>query len=235
MSNKELRKALLIRYGVFLKRRWYYLLLLIIYIALGIMEEIGYMRGKGGNNYMVAAAVFAIVGIVAISAVEVTRHERCQYIVPLSYDERKRFYLIGVLLNITTMMIICVLFIGITIAINKEYGVAVMKVFAAIGLPYIIVASFQKIIMFKGKKKRDNPNQVYISYLFGAVLGIMAVILLFQFEFLFKQPEYLRLVVVLFNLSSISMVIFSVREIIKRDTDYENVKVNQMKALKKLM
>lgn len=235
MSNKELRKALLIRYGVFLKRRWYYLLLLIIYIALGIMEEIGYIRGKEGNNYMVAAAVFAIVGIVAISAVEVTRHERCQYIVPLSYDERKRFYLIGVLLNITTMMIICVLFIGITIAINKEYGVAVMKVFAAIGLPYIIVASFQKIIMFKGKKKRDNPNQVYISYLFGAVLGIMAVILLFQFEFLFKHPEYLRLVVVIFNLSSISMVIFSVREIIKRDTDYENVKVNQMKALKKLM
>lgn len=235
MSNKELRKALLIRYGVFLKRRWYYLFLLITYIALGIMEEIGYIRGKEGNNYMVAAAVFAIVGIVAISAVEVTRHERCQYIVPLSYDERKRFYLIGVLLNITTMMIICVLFIGITIGINKEYGVAVMKVFAAIGLPYIIVASFQKIIMFKGKKKRDNPNQVYISYLLGAVLGIMAVILLFQFEFLFKHSQYLRLIVVLFNVAAIAMVIYSVREIIKRDTDYENVKVNQMKALKKLM
>ena len=235
MSNKELRKALLIRYGVFLKRRWYYFFLIIIYIALGIMEEIGYMRDKGGNHYMVAAAVFAIVGVVLMVAVEVTRHERCQYIVPLSYDERKRYYLIGALLNITIMMIICLLFIGVTIVINKEYGLAVMKVFAAVGLPYVVVASFQKIIMFKGKKKKDNPNQVYISYLFGVVVGIMAAILLFQFEFLFKHPQYLRLVVVFFNVAAIVTVIYSVRVIIKCDTDYENVKVNQMKALKKLM
>lgn len=235
MSNKELRKALLIRYGVILKRRWYYLFLIIIYAALGIMEEIGYLNDKGDNHYMLTAAVFAIVGVVAMVAIEVTRHERCQYIVPLSYDERKRYYLIGVLLNITIIMIICLLFIGITIVLNKEYGIAVMKVFAAVGAPYIIVASFQKIVMFKGKKKRDNPNYVYISYLFGAVVGILAAVLLFQFEYLFEHPQYLELIIVLFNVAAIGMAIYSIREIIKRDTDYENVKVNQMKVLKKLM
>lgn len=235
MSNKELRKALLIRYGVILKRRWYYLFLIIIYAALGIMEEIGYLKDKGNNHYMLTAAVFAIVGVVAMVAIEVTRHERCQYIVPLSYDERKRYYLIGVLLNITIIMIICLLFIGITIVINKEYGITVMKVFAAVGSPYIIVVSFQKIVMFKGKKKRDNPNYVYISYLFGAVVGILAAVLLFQFEYLFEHPQYLELIIVLFNVAATGMAIYSIREIIIRDTDYENVKVNQMKVLKKLM
>ena len=235
MSNKELRKTLLIRYGVFLKRRWYYLFLIIIYAAFGIMEEFGYMHDKGNNHFMLAAAVFAIVGVVAMVIVEVTRHEICQYIVPLSYEERKRYYLIGVLINITTMMIVCLLFIGITMVINKEYGIAVMKVFAAVGLPYIIVASFQKIVMFKGKKKRDNPNNVYISYLFGAAVGILAAVLLFQFEYLFEHPQYFELIIVLFNVAAMSMVIFSIREIIIRDPDYENVKVNQMKVLKKLM
>lgn len=235
MSNKELRKALIVRYSVFLKRRWYFLLLIIIYVALGIINEMSFVNNEEGNQYMIAAGVFVIIGVVVITAVEVTRHERCLYIVPLSYDERKRYYLIGVLFNITIIMIICLLFIGITIIINREYGIAVIKVFAAVGLPYSIVAAFQKIIMFKGKKKSDNPKYVYISYVFGAVIGILAVILLFQFEFLFGHPQYMNLVIVLLNMLSIGRAIYSIIIIIKCDTDYENVKVNQMKALKKLM
>lgn len=235
MSNKELRKALLIRYGICFKNRWYNVFLIIIYFGLGIMEEIRFMYGKEGSSYIIPAGVFAIVGVVAILAVEITRHERCQYIVPLSYEERKRYYLIGVLFNFTFMLLMCLLFMGITIAINMEYGMAVIKVFAIMGLPYSIVASFQKINMFKGKKKKDNPKSVYVSYVIGVVVGILASILLFQIGYLFEHPLYMKLIAVLLNVLSLGRAIYAILEIINRDTDYENVKVNQLKVLKKLM
>jgi uncharacterized protein (DUF983 family) len=235
MSNKELRKALIIRYGVFLRRRWYYLLIVLIYFGLGIVEEIGYIYKKDMNPYVIIVGVFAMIGVVVISIIEITRHEKCHYIVPLSYDERKRYYLIGVLLNITAMTLISLLYIGISIAINREFGQIVMKIYAASGLPYFSVASFQKICMFKGKKKKDNPKYVYISYFFGMVIGILAVVFMFQFEFLIKNPRYLNLVIVLLNALAISRCIYAVMVIIKINTDYENVKVNQMKVLKKLM
>lgn len=235
MSNKEMRKALIIRYGVLLRRRWYYLLLVLAYFGIGIVTEIDYIYKKDMNPYVIIVGVFAMIGVVVISVVEITRHEKCHYIVPLSYEERKRYYLIGILLNITAMTFVSLLFIGISIAINREYGQIVMKVYAAAGLPYISVASFQKINMFKGKKKKDNPKYVYISYLIGVVIGILAVVFMFQFEFLIENSRYFNIVIVLLNALAISRCIYAVIEIIRVNTDYENVKINQMKVMKKLM
>lgn len=235
MSSKELRKALMIRYGVLLKRRWYYLLLVLAYFGLGIVAEIGFVYGDDTNPYIVMTGVFAVIGVIALSVVEITRHEKCQYIVPLSYDERKRYYLIGILLSFTVLTAVSILFIGISIAVNREYGQIVMKIFATAGLPYISIAAFQKINMFKGKKKKDNPKYVYVSYLFGTVIGILVVVFMYQFEYLIENPRYMNLVIVLLNTMAIIRVIYAVMEIIKHDTDYENVKVNQMKVMKKLV
>lgn len=235
MSNKELRKALIIRYGVILRRRWYYLLMVLAYFGLGIAAEIDFIHKEDMNPYVIIVGVFAIIGVVVISVVEITRHEKCHYIVPLTYDERKRYYLIGILLNITVMTLASLLYIGISMAINREFGQIVMKVFATAGVPYISVAAFQKINMFKGKKKKDNPMYVYISYFVGVVIGILAVVFMFQFEFLIKNPKFINLIIVLLNALAIARCIYAVIEIIRINTDYENVKVNQMKAMKKLM
>ncbi|WP_310604333.1 hypothetical protein [Anaerosporobacter sp.] len=234
MSNKELRKALLIRYKVFLKRRWYYVLLCMFYVALGILSEFEYIEDKE-VSYMIFLAVFAMLGLIAMFVLEITRHEKCIYMIPLSYEERKRYYFIGVLINFTMVFSLCITFVVISAIINAEYGQYVLNLFALFGLPYTLVVSFQKINMFKGKKKKDNPKMVYVSGVIGGVVGVMIVALIAQFEELIKNPKYLCIGIIVVNVGALGRVIWAIIDIIKHDTDYENVKINQIKAMKKLM
>ncbi|WP_167955028.1 hypothetical protein [Anaerosporobacter faecicola] len=235
MSNKELRKALIVRYIVFLKRRWYYLILVLIYFLLGFLSEVEMIKNKDDTPYIVMAGVFAIIGMISYSITEITRHEKCHYIVPFTYDERKRYYLIGILLNFTILLVVSLLFIGVSIVIDHDYANIVMQVFAMIGLPYMLVSSFQKINMFKGKKKKDNPLTVYISYVVGVLLGIAITIMLLRLDYFAKQREVMNALIIGINLIAAVRTWYATREIMKGDTDYENVKINQLKALKKLM
>ena len=140
------------------KRRWPNIILLLLYFGLGVGAEIAFLYHNENNPYILMTGVFAIIGVVAIAMLELTRHEKSIYIIPMAYDERKRYYYIGILINFTITLLVCLLFIAISIIIDKQYGMSVIKRFAMCGLPYIEVAALQKINMFKGKKKKDKER-----------------------------------------------------------------------------
>lgn len=235
MSNKELRDAILVRYRVCIKRRWFYIILVLIYIAMGIGAQLGYMHHEEDNPYIIIMGVFAVIGFVAISMLELTRHEKCQYLIPLSYFERKCYYFVGILLNFTITFIIALLFIGISLIIDKQYGFAVIKIFAMFGLPYFEVTALQKINMFKGRKKKDNPKSVYISYAVGIAIGLSFVAVFPALPYIIKTDWALALLIIGINLVALARVIYACVDIMRKNTDYENVKVKEMLAMKKLM
>lgn len=235
MSKKELRSALFARYRVTLRRRWYYLLLVIFYTLLGVFTEFDYIRTKDLSGCIVTIAVFFIIGVVSVSVIEITKHERCQYMIPLNYEERKKYYLIGVLSNFTIMLILSIIFIGISLLINKDYGIKTIQFFAVAGLPYIEAVAPQKINMFKGKKKKDNPKMIYITYIYGIAVGIGLAISFSYLHIVLANQLYLMGLILITNVIGMGRLLFCIYQIIEKDTDYENVKVKQLLALKKIM
>jgi hypothetical protein len=186
------------------------------------------------SNSLIATGVFSIIGISVLSIFDTTRHEKSQYIVPIDYMERKKLFLIAALINFTLCFCTSLLFIFFCFLVSKEYGLLTVKMFAFIGLPYIEMISFNKIYMYKGKRKKDNPQMVYLQYFIGFIAGLVIVGVLFAIDYIINKDIF-NIIIILINILSSGYAGRMIYRIVTGDTSYENVKVNQLKVIRKVM